>query len=590
MATPKNLIHEVSATTGTGNFTLTAVNGRVRFSDATYGFGTGASPNVFDYFIQNRDAAEWEIGTGHMSATSTLVRDTVVFSSNSNALVNFSAGVKDVTNAVIASKIARTGDSHNVSFGTLTAGNTTVTGTATVTTSSASGFTVGANGATNPVLKIDASTASVATGVSIKGAAAAARVALSVISSGTNEGLSIDAKGSGTIRLGATSTGDIEFSRNAVPTASDGAAIGTTSLMWSDIFLASGGLLDFNNGNMRIAHSAGSLTISGVANASTLTLSLTAPASSHAFFLMSAPTNGYVTVNRNQTFSRTWDFGAASAGHPYGDTFYISDLTTFGRALTVTGSTGEVKIWSSTAATSTTTGSLVVTGGGGFAKPIYVGTNSGIFNGVLGDMTAPTADNLAIALYKVSSTNFGGFGAYSADGSVYVVTSSAGVAGTRAVWAADGSSYYPYVNATTSSGTASKRWSTVYTGALAATGSIASSSASAGIGYATGAGGTVTQSPSKSSGVTLNTVTGQITTSGSGLAGGTVVSFTLTNSAISANDLLVLNHLSGGTAGAYTLTSQPASGSTVISIRNNTAGNLSETLVIGFAVIKSVTS
>lgn len=101
MPAPANLIHETSASTGTGNLTVAAVNGRVRFSDGTYGFGTGGT-NVFDSFISNRDAAEWEIGTSHMSDANTFVRDTVIFSSNGNAPVSFSAGTKDITNDVPA--------------------------------------------------------------------------------------------------------------------------------------------------------------------------------------------------------------------------------------------------------------------------------------------------------------------------------------------------------------------------------------------------------------------------------------------------------------------------------------------------------
>lgn len=154
-------------------------------------------------------------------------------------------------------------DSDNVSgVGTLGSGAQTVTST------SATAVAVGANGATNPVLKVNAATASVATGVEITGAAASARVSLAAISSGTNEGLSIDAKGSGTIRLGATSTGAVEFSRNAVPTSSDGAALGTTSLMWSDAFFADGAVLNFNNGNATVTHSAGVLTTNANATVS----------------------------------------------------------------------------------------------------------------------------------------------------------------------------------------------------------------------------------------------------------------------------------------------------------------------------------
>jgi hypothetical protein len=104
MPTPANLVHETSTSTGTGNFTITALNGKQRFSTA---FGTGATPNVFDYFISNRDAAEWERGTGHMSDASTLVRDTVMESTNSNSAVNFSAGTKDVANDVPAAKQLR---------------------------------------------------------------------------------------------------------------------------------------------------------------------------------------------------------------------------------------------------------------------------------------------------------------------------------------------------------------------------------------------------------------------------------------------------------------------------------------------------
>lgn len=75
------------------------------------------------------------------------------------------------------------------------------------------GLKVGPNGATNPTLSIVTSTASAATGLQVTSAAAAAGLAIAVISSGTNENLTIDAKGSGTISLGATSTGAIVLAR-----------------------------------------------------------------------------------------------------------------------------------------------------------------------------------------------------------------------------------------------------------------------------------------------------------------------------------------------------------------------------------------
>src|SRR6185312_415533 len=92
-----------STSTGTGNFTCAAVNGKNTFGTA---FGTGATTNVFDYFISNQGAAEWERGTGHMSDATTLVRDTVIESTNSNAAVSFSAGTKDITNDIPAARQA----------------------------------------------------------------------------------------------------------------------------------------------------------------------------------------------------------------------------------------------------------------------------------------------------------------------------------------------------------------------------------------------------------------------------------------------------------------------------------------------------
>jgi len=53
------------------------------------------------------------------------------------------------------------------------------------------------------MLQVDCATASAATGVKITGAAAGSRVVLAAISSGTDEGLDINAKGAGTIQLGS---------------------------------------------------------------------------------------------------------------------------------------------------------------------------------------------------------------------------------------------------------------------------------------------------------------------------------------------------------------------------------------------------
>lgn len=123
---------------------------------------------------------------------------------------------------------------------------------------------------------------------------------------------------------------------------------------------------------------------------------------------------------------------------------------------------------------------------------------------------------------------------------------------------------------------------------LTSTGPIRSSHATNGIGYATGAGGSVIQGTSKATGVTLSKATGTITLHNAALAADAIVSFTLTNTAIAANDLLVINHISGGTTGAYTFNAACGAGSAVISVANRSAGSLSESPVLQFALIKGV--
>lgn len=123
-----------------------------------------------------------------------------------------------------------------------------------------------------------------------------------------------------------------------------------------------------------------------------------------------------------------------------------------------------------------------------------------------------------------------------------------------------------------------------------ANGGVVSKHATAGIGYATGAGGTVTQATNKGTGVTLNKVTGDITMNNASLAAATIVSFVLTDSAIAATDFLDIQHVSAGTLGAYTVQATCGSGSATIYVRNNTAGSLSEAIVLKFYLNKAVTS
>ena len=121
-------------------------------------------------------------------------------------------------------------------------------------------------------------------------------------------------------------------------------------------------------------------------------------------------------------------------------------------------------------------------------------------------------------------------------------------------------------------------------------GNISNNGGTGRIGYATGAGGSVTQLTSKSTGVTLSKQSGQITMDGAALAASTTVSFTLTNTILQANDVLFLSHAGTGTAGAYLLNAQVVGGSASINVRNVTLGSLSEAIVIQFIIISGAVS
>ena len=110
-----------------------------------------------------------------------------------------------------------------------------------------------------------------------------------------------------------------------------------------------------------------------------------------------------------------------------------------------------------------------------------------------------------------------------------------------------------------------------------------------GLGYYTGAGGEVSQLTSKATAITLNKVCGEITTFGDALNANTIVSAVWYNTRIYTSDVVIINHKSGGTIGAYTFNvSCILNGAATLTIRNNTASNLTETLVLNFVVIKGV--
>ena len=89
-------VKETSTTTGTGSITLAGA--------ATGGFQTFASVfstnDYINYCITDQSGNSWETGIGQLTGATTLTRVSVLYSSNSNALVNFTSGSLYVFNTI----------------------------------------------------------------------------------------------------------------------------------------------------------------------------------------------------------------------------------------------------------------------------------------------------------------------------------------------------------------------------------------------------------------------------------------------------------------------------------------------------------
>ena len=104
-------------------------------------------------------------------------------------------------------------------------------------------------------------------------------------------------------------------------------------------------------------------------------------------------------------------------------------------------------------------------------------------------------------------------------------------------------------------------------------------------------GGTVPQATNKTTAVTLNTESGQITMNNAALGAAGEASFTVTNDKIAATDVVVVNHGSAGTAGSYLVGATAiAAGSFEITVTNVSGGSLSEAIVINFVALKGASS
>lgn len=123
---------------------------------------------------------------------------------------------------------------------------------------------------------------------------------------------------------------------------------------------------------------------------------------------------------------------------------------------------------------------------------------------------------------------------------------------------------------------------------------ITSSSSSAGIGYATGAGASVTQITNRTTGVTVTGVSGAITTDNTSLAAEGTAKFTVTNTSVAIGDVVIVSQQSGSDGGGTIVhVTTVAAGSFQIAVYNgNVAAGTAETgaIIINFAIIKAVSA
>ena len=110
------------------------------------------------------------------------------------------------------------------------------------------------------------------------------------------------------------------------------------------------------------------------------------------------------------------------------------------------------------------------------------------------------------------------------------------------------------------------------------------------IGYAAAAFGTVTQTNNKTTAVTINTPSGQITTANAQMAPNANAVFVVNCSTVSTKDVVVISVASGGTLGAYNaFIAAVADGSFTVELKNVTNNAYSEAIKLNYAIFHTET-
>jgi len=190
---------------------------------------------------------------------------------------------------------------------------------------------------------------------------------------------------------------------------------------------------------------------------------------------------------------------------------------------------------------------------------------------------AASADGL---LFRTLGTGFTTSGMNFQDGAF--VATSTNLSGGLSIGTQASAAFRVYTN-----NTLRTTWAAA-TGDISTTGQVLSSGG--GIGYTTGAGGTVTQITSRTTSVTNNKLCGTITMFSAAQAANALVTFTLTNSFIAATDYVLVQHISATNGGAWNVSVVAGAGSATINIRNVSTASITEATPLRFTIIKATTN
>lgn len=256
---------------GTGTWTVSAaVQG---YLTPTLAGATNAT--LYRYTAELRDGGgvvtQWEVGTGtYTSAGTTLARTTVLLSSNANALVNFTTppqvmlcvlaedlfapAANDVT--ALGTNLLSYSDLFLASGGVINwaNGNTLLAHTTNLLTIATSATT------TNAVLVAYTPSLTATNSTYFKLGVADGSNTEALIGfnyqTGTpaNSSISIAIRGAGGIVCDGNSI--IYCGGNTIPQSDDGASLGVTGAKWSDLFLAPGGVINWNSGGITITETS----------------------------------------------------------------------------------------------------------------------------------------------------------------------------------------------------------------------------------------------------------------------------------------------------------------------------------------------